>query len=87
MIVKTVNNIINNNDLILTLLIFGAYFCMQKFDFLFSIIIQRTDAIRKIMKEIRIIKTKKQISDVLNIQNRLITDHFHDLSLNSEILV
>ena len=39
------------------------------------------------MKKIRIVKTKKQINDALNIRNESITDHFHDLSLNSEILV
>ena len=87
MIVKTVNNTANDNDLIFTLLMFDAYFCMQKFDFLFSIITQRVDAIKKIMKEMRITKTQKQISDALNIRNESITNHFHDLSLNSKILI
>ena len=85
--IKIVNDIINDNDLIFTLLIFNAYFRMQKFDFSFSIIIQKIEIIKKIMNEIRIIKTKKQISDVLNIRNESITDHLHDLSLNSEIFV
>ena len=87
MIVKTVNNTANDNGLIFMLLMFDAYFCMQKFDFLFSTIIQRVEAIRKTMKKIRIAKTKKQINDALNIWNKLITDHFHDLLLNSEIFV
>ena len=59
MIVKAVNDTADDNDLIFTLLMFGSYFCMQKFDSSFSIIIQRVDAIRKIMKKIRIIKIKK----------------------------
>ena len=85
--VKAVNNIADNNDLIFTLLMFGAYFRMQKFDSSFSIIIQRIDAIKKTMKKIRIIKTEKQISDALNIRNKSITNYFHDLSLNSKILI
>ena len=87
MTIKIVNDIINDNDLIFTLLMFDAYFRMQKLNSSFLIIIQKIEVIRKIMKKIRIIKTKKQISDALNIQNESITNHFHDLSLNSEILV
>ena len=51
MIVKTVNNTADDNDLIFTLLIFEAYFRMQKFDSSFSIIIQRVDAIKKNYKK------------------------------------
>ena len=87
MIVKAVNNTADNNDLILTLLMFGAYPRMQEFDFSFLIITQRVDAIKKTMKEMRIAKTQKQINDALNIWNESITNHFHDLSLNSEILI
>ena len=87
MIVKTVNDTANDNDLIFTLLMFDAYSCMQKFDFSFSIITQKADAIKKIMKKMRIARTQKQISDALNIRNKSITNHFHDLSLNSEILI
>ena len=85
--IKIVNDIINDNDLIFTLLIFDAYFRMQKLDFSFSIIIQKIEIIRKIMNKIRIIKAEKQISDALNIRNKSITNHLHDLSLNSKILV
>ena len=51
MTIKIVNDIINDNDLIFTLLMFDAYFRMQKFDFSFSIIIQKIDIIRKITKK------------------------------------
>ena len=87
MTIKIVNDIINDNDLIFTLLIFDAYFRMQKFDFSFSIIIQKIEIIRKIINEIRIIKAEKQINDTLNIRNESIINHLHDLSLNSEIFV
>ena len=86
-IVKTVNNIINDNDLIFTLLMFDAYSRLQKFDLLFSIIIQKINVIKKIMKKICIIKLKKQINNALNIQNKSITNYFHDLLLNSKIFV
>ena len=87
MIVKTVNNTAGDNDLISTLLMFGAYLRMQKFDFSSSIITQRVDAIKKTMKEVRITRTQKQVSDALNIRNGPITNHFHDLPLNSKILI
>ena len=67
MIVKTVNDTADDNGLIFTLLMFDAYSRIQKFDFSFSIITQRVDAIKKTMKEMRIAKTQKQISDALNI--------------------
>ena len=87
MIVKAVNDTADDNDLISTLLMFGAYPRMQKFDFSSPIIIQRADAIKKTMKEMRIAKTQKQISDALNIRNESITNHFYDSSLNSNILI
>ena len=87
MIVKTVNDTANDNGLIFTLLMFDAYPRMQKFDFSFSIITQRADAIKKIMKKVRITRAQRQISDALNIRNGSITNHFHDLSLNSKILI
>ena len=67
MTIKIVNDIIDDNDLIFTLLMFDAYFRMQEFDFSFSIITQRVEIIRKIINEIRIIKAEKQINDALNI--------------------
>ena len=84
---KIVNNIANDNHLIFTLLILEAYFCMQKFDLLFSILIQKVNVIKKIMKKIRIIKTKKQINNALNVRNKLITNYFYDLSLSLKILI
>ena len=85
--IKIVNDIIDDNDLIFTLLIFDAYFRMQKLDSSFSIIIQKIEVIRKIINEIRIIRTERQINDALNIRNESIIDYLHDLSLNSKIFV
>ena len=47
MIVKTVNDIADDNDLIFTLLMFDAYLRMQKFDSSFSIIFQKANAIEE----------------------------------------
>ena len=85
--IKIVNDIINDNNLIFTLLMFNAYFRMQKFDFSFSIIIQKIDVIKKVIKKIRIIKTKKHSSNALNIRNKSITNYFYNLSLNLKIFV
>ena len=87
MAVKAVNDTAGDNGLIFTLLVFGAYSRMQEFDPPSSTIIQRADAIRKAMKEVRIAKTERQVNDALNTRNGPITDHLHDLPLNSKVLV
>ena len=87
MIVKTVNDIAKTNDLVPTLLVFGAYSRMHHLDLSASNIIQRAAAITKTMKKMKKMIVEKQIRNVLNIRNESIINHFHDLPLNSEVLV
>ena len=87
MIIKTVNDIAETNDLVFTLLIFDAYSRMHHLDPSAPNIMQRAAAINKAMDEIKKMMTKKQIRNVLNFKNDSIVNHFHDLSLNSEVLV
>ena len=53
MAIKVINNIIESNRLISTLLIFGAYLKIMKLDFPNSIIEYKATIIRKAMKEVR----------------------------------
>ena len=87
MAVKAVNNTAGDNNLVPTLLVFGAYSRMQKLDSPSSTITQRAEAIKKAIKKVRIARAQRQVSDTLNIRNGSITNHLHNLSLNSEVLV
>ena len=87
MTIKAVNDTANSNDLVFTLLIFGAYSRMHHLNPSAPSIIQRVAAISKTMNEMRKIMTEKQIRDVLNIKNGPIVNHLHDLSINSEVLI
>ena len=87
MIVKTVNDTAETNDLVSTLLIFGAYSRMHHLDFSAPNIIQRAAAIIKAMEEVKKMIVEKQIRNALNIRNESIVSHLHDLPLNSEVLI
>ena len=87
MIIKAVNDIAGANGLVPTLLVFGAYSRMHHLDSSASNIVQRAVVINKVMGEVKKMMTKKQIRDALNFKNDLIINHFHDLFINSEILV
>jgi hypothetical protein len=87
MIFKTLNDSINFDDLILTLLVFDAYFRMIKMNVSSSTIIQRFIAMRKTMNEIRKLNVICQLNDVLNIRNDSSSILIHKLSLNFDVLV
>ena len=87
MIVKAVNDTAKTNGFVFTLLVFGAYSRMHHLDFSTSSITQRAAAITKAMKKVKKMIVEKQIRNVLNIRNGSIVSHFHDLPLNSEVLV
>ena len=87
MTIKTINDKTKTNDLVFTLLVFDAYPRMHHLDSSASNIIQRAVAINKAMHEMKKIMTKKQVRDTLNIKNGSIINHFHDLSINSEVLI
>ena len=85
--VKAINDTAKANGLVFTFLIFHAYLCMHHLDPSASNIIQRAVVISKTMSEVRKMMAEKQIRNVLNFRNGSIVNHFHDLSINSEILV
>ena len=87
MIIKTVNDTAGANGLVPTFLVFDVYSRMHHLNPSAPNIVQRAAAINKAMSEMKKMMTKKQIRDALNTKNGSIVNHFHDLSLNSEVLV
>ena len=87
MTLKTINDSIESHELVLILLIFGAYPRMTKLNAHSSIISQRAIAMKKAMNEMRKFNVNCQINDVFKTRNEFSTIHFHDLPLNSSVLV
>jgi hypothetical protein len=87
MIVKAINDTVDLDDLVLILLIFGAYLRMHVMNFSISSITQRAIAIEKAMTEIKKFRAERQMIDVLNIRNESIVIPIHDLSINSDVLI
>jgi hypothetical protein len=87
MIVKTINDTVDFDELVFTLLIFDAYSRMHIMNSSTSSITQRVMTIEKVMIEVRKFRTERLVADVLNIRNDLIIISIHDLSLNSNVLI
>jgi hypothetical protein len=87
MIVKAINDTIDLDELMLILLVLGAYLRMHVMDSPTSSIIQRAMTTEKVMTEIRKLRVEKQIADALNTRNDLIIISIHDLLLDSDVLV
>jgi hypothetical protein len=84
---KALNDSIEFNELISTLLVFEAYFRMIEMNAFSSTIIQRFIAMRKAMNEIRKSIVARQVNDALNTRNDSFSILIHALSLNSDVLV
>jgi hypothetical protein len=87
MIVKAINDTIDLDELMLTLLIFDVYSRMHVMNSSTSSIIQRVMTIEKVMIEVRKFRTERQVANVLNIRNDFIIISIHDLFLNSNVLI
>jgi hypothetical protein len=87
MIVKAINDTVDSDELVSTLLIFEAYSRLHNMNLSTSTISQRAMTIEKAMTEVRKIRTERQVADVLNARNESIVTSIHDLFLNSDVLV
>jgi hypothetical protein len=87
MIVKTINDTVDTDELVSTLLIFDVYPRMHIINSSISSISQRTIAIEKAMIEMRKFRAERQVADALNTRNNLIIISIHDLLLNSDVLI
>jgi hypothetical protein len=84
---KALNDSVEFNELISTLLVFEAYLCMIEMNVLSSTITQRFIAMRKTMNEVRKSIAVRQMNDALNTRNDSFSILIHVLSLNSDVLV
>jgi hypothetical protein len=84
---KALNDFAELNELILTLLVFEAYFRMIEMNAFSSTIIQRFIAMRKAMNEVRKSIAARQMNDALNTRNDSFSILIHVLSLNSDVFV
>ncbi len=87
MTVKAINDTAGPDELVPTLLVFGAYPRMHAMDPPAPSISQRAMAIEKAMTEVRKFRAERQVADALNTRNGLIVTPIHDLPLNSDVLV
>jgi hypothetical protein len=84
---KALNDSVEFNELIFTLLVFEAYLRMIEMNVFSSTIIQRFIAMRKAMNEVRKSIVARQMNDALNIRNDSFSILIHVLSLNSDVFV
>ncbi len=84
---KALNDSTEPDDLISTLLMFGAYLRMTESDASSPTITQRVITMKKAMNEIKRLVTIRQVNDALNTRNESSITSIHDLSLNSQVLV
>ena len=84
---KVFNNTASLNSLVLTLLVFGAYPQMAELDTPSSTVIQRANAVKKAIVEIRKLRVEQQVANALNMRNGPKTDTVYNLPLNLPILV
>jgi hypothetical protein len=84
---KALNDFVELNELIFTLLVFETYFRMIEMNAFSSTITQRFVAMRKVMNEIRKSIAVRQVNDALNIRNDSFSILIHALSLNSDVFM
>ncbi len=84
---KALNDSVELNELIFTLLVFKAYSRMIEMNAFSSIITQRFIAMRKAMNEVWKSIVARQMNDALNIRNDLFSILIHVLSLNFNVFV
>jgi hypothetical protein len=84
---KVINDSIEFDELIFTLLVFGVYLRMIEMNVSLFTIIQRVIAMRKAMKEVQKSIATCQMNDALNTRNDFIIILIHELSLNSFVLI
>jgi hypothetical protein len=83
---KALNDSIESDELVSTLLVFGAYLRMTEMNVPSSTITQRAIAMKKVMEEVRKFNATRQMNDALNTRNG---PNFliYNLSLNSLVLI
>jgi hypothetical protein len=84
---KVINDSIELDELIFTLLVFDVYLRMIEMNVSSSTITQRAIAMKKTMKEVQKSIAIRQMNDALNTRNDFIIILIHELLLNSLVLI
>ena len=87
MAVKAVNDTSGPEGLIPTLLVFGTYPRMARTDHPHPSTVDRANAIKKAMEEVRNLHAKRQVNDALHQRNGPQTIDVRDLHIGSDVLV
>jgi hypothetical protein len=87
MAVKAINNTAGYNNIVLTLLVFGAFSQMTHINPPALLITQQATVIKKAIAEVTELRMQRQVTDVLRTRNRPLTDDIHTISLGLDILV
>ena len=89
MAVKAINDTAGPNGLVPTLLVFGAYLRLSKYNAHTPAMTQRAVAIKNAIKEVQRVRAERQVVDALNQWNGPgpIVSVVHDLPINSDVLV
>jgi len=84
---KAINDSIEPNGLVPTLLVFGAYPYITNLDAPSLTVTQRAAVVKKAIEEIHKLRTKQQVADALSMRNGLRIDTIYNLLPNSQVLV
>ncbi len=84
---KAINNTTRLDRLVPTLLVYGAYPRITKYDPPSLSVVQRALAIKKAMAEVQKLRAKRQINNALNIRNGPSTYDVNSLNINNDMLV
>ena len=87
MTIKIVNDIVEYNNLVFTLLVFETYFHIINNDILNLFIIERNKVIKITMNEVVKLYVKRQTNDVLYQRNDPQIMKIHKTSIDSLILI
>lgn len=87
MAVKSVDDSVGPNDLIPTLLVFGAFPRLSQNDAPSLSTMKRATATKAAMNELSKLKATRQIKDALNQRNGLQIYQIHDAPIGSDVLV
>jgi len=84
---KAINDTIGPDGIIPILLVYSTLPRISKYDPLLPLVVQRLNALRKAMEEIKRIRASHEVARALNICNGPSIANIHELPLNSEVLI
>jgi hypothetical protein len=87
MIIKAINDTVESDELVLTLLVFETYSRMHAMNSSASSITQRAKIIEKAMTEVKKFRVERLIVNALNTENDSNVNSIHNLLFNSDVLI